>query len=274
MKNMRNLINGLVACGVALAMVKAAVAQSAGEGTAKVVRISGIARYMEPGANWQPLKVGQVLKPGTLIQTGKDHKSFVDIVLNEAKAGAAPASQTVAYNPAAPVTGGGSNTKPGAAQNIVRVWQDSALGIDKLNTMHTGSGDLITETQLDLRQGRITGTVKKMSAASKYEVKLPNGVAGIRGTSFDITADGKLKVYEGSVVIAIVNADGSVTTQVITAGNQYDAKTNTISPLPANETSAGMEDVAGMSYSTPGTPTLVAKDATIYTTMSTVTGSH
>ena len=56
--------------------------------------------------------------------------------------------------------------------------ENSALGIDKLTSMDTGS-DSVTETQLDLKAGHIMGSVKKLSAASKYEVKIPNGVAGI-----------------------------------------------------------------------------------------------
>ena len=67
--------------------------------------------------------------------------------------------------------------QPTAEQNIVRLWENTLMGVDKLTEMHTGA-DVVTETQLDLKAGHITGSVKKMSAASKYEVKMPNGVAG------------------------------------------------------------------------------------------------
>src|SRR5690349_24996818 len=97
-----------------------------------------------------------------------------------------------------------SSYQPSVDQNVVRIWENSAVGIDKLTSMQTGA-EAVTETQLDLKAGRITGSVKKMSAASKYEVKLPNGVAGIRGTTYDITADGLIKVYVGSVVVATVD---------------------------------------------------------------------
>ena len=74
-----------------------------------------------------------------------------------------------------------------------------------------------------------------MSAASKYEIKLPNGVAGIRGTIYDITAEGVVKVADGSVVIAYMAADGSVTTKVVTGGNKFDARTGEITALTPAE---------------------------------------
>jgi hypothetical protein len=77
--------------------------------------------------------------------------------------------------------------------------------------------------------------VKKMSAASKYEVKIPNGVAGIRGTVYDISAEGVVKVLSGSVVLAYVGPDGTVVTQLIMGLQEFDAPSNTLKPLPETE---------------------------------------
>ena len=122
--------------------------------------------------------------------------------------------------------GSGMSFRPSSEQNVVRIWANSAMGIDKLTSMQTGA-DTISETQLDLKQGRISGNVKKMSAASKYEVKLPNGVAGVRGTLFDIQAIGIVKVYVGSMVVAWVDPKTqNVTTQTIMGGQAYDAPNN------------------------------------------------
>jgi hypothetical protein len=74
--------------------------------------------------------------------------------------------------------------------------------------------------------------VKKMSAASKYEVKIPSGVAGIRGTVYDISAEGVVRVSSGSVVLAYVGPDGVVVTQVIMGGQQFDARTGVLTTLP------------------------------------------
>jgi hypothetical protein len=72
---------------------------------------------------------------------------------------------------------------------------------------------------------------KKTSAASKYEVKIPNGVAGIRGCVWDISAEGLVKVFSGSVVLAYVGPDGTVVTQAIMGLQQFDARTGVLSQL-------------------------------------------
>jgi hypothetical protein len=155
--------------------------------------------------------------------------------------------------------------RPSAEQNVVRVWENSALGIDRLTAMHTGA-EVVTDTQLDLKMGRITGNVKKMSAASKYEIKLPNGVAGIRGTFYDITAEGIVKVYVGSVVVAWVNPQtGNVQTQVVMGGQQYDARTQTLTSIPQAEMETFSSLVATIGMVGVSEPTTFASDKTIIT---------
>jgi hypothetical protein len=132
---------------------------------------------------------------------------------------------------ARPVAGEMLTYQPTAEQNLVRLWENTLLSVDKMTVTETGA-DVVTETQLDLKAGHIFGTVKKMSAASKYEVKIPNGVAGIRGTTYDISAEGVIKVLAGSVVLAYVGPDGTVVTQVIGGFQQFDARTGVLSQLP------------------------------------------
>jgi hypothetical protein len=230
MKNTTTLLKGLIVCGITLAMAGSLAAQVASPGTAKVVRIKGNARYTTGNNVYLPLKVGTVLKPGTTVQTAAN--SYVDIVLGEgggALGDLGPvmgSSSAVASSPpATPAV-----YQPKVEQNIVRLYENTALGIDKLTTMDTGA-DVVTETQLDLKAGRILGNVKKMSAASKYEVKIPNGVAGIRGTVYTLSADGVVKVLVGSVVVAYVAPDGTVVTQVVNGGFQFDARTGQVTPI-------------------------------------------
>jgi len=230
MKQNRNLINSLIGCAFALALVTTAAAQGAMDGAAKVVRVKGPARFTTGNNVWQPLHAGDVLHPGTVIQTSTEEGSFVDLVLGD---GHAAVPQPVIYRPGVPDSIASSNVsfRPSAEQNVVRIWANSAMGIDKLTAMQTGA-DTVSETQLDLKQGRITGNVKKMSAASKYEVKLPNGVAGVRGTLFDIQAVGIVKVYIGSMVVAWVDPKTqNVTTQTVMGGQAYDAPNNQLTPL-------------------------------------------
>lgn len=230
MKRNHNLFNSLLGCALALALVSTAAAQGAMDGAAKVVRVKGPARYTTGNNVWQPIRVGDVLRPGTVVQTSTEEGSYVDLVLGD---GNAAVPQPVTYKPAVTDSMASSTLsfRPSSEQNVVRVWANSAMGIDKLTAMQTGA-DTVTETQLDLKQGRITGNVKKMSAASKYEVKLPNGVAGVRGTLFDIQAIGIVKVYIGSMVVAWVDPKTqNVTTQTVMGGQSYDAGNNQISPL-------------------------------------------
>lgn len=268
MRITRTLINGLAMGLVAVAMTGVSAAQNATEGTATVVRIKGPARYTIGNNTWQPLKVGTVLKPGTVVQTGTADGSFVDLVLGGGPDGAnVPTPGPAVFKPSKPssMAMGGSSYQPSASQNVVRLWQNTALGIDKLSTMQTGA-DPVSDTQLDLKMGRISGNVKKMSAASKYEIKLPNGVAGIRGTFFDVYAEGIVKVRVGSVVLAWVDPKtGNVVTQVVSGGQMYDARTGQITPLsPADQRS--MDSVsAGMRYVGAAAPTMLASDITVTT---------
>src|SRR5438105_2697194 len=94
MKNSRSLINGLMACGVALAMASTVAAQSVTQVKAKIVRIKGYARITTGNNVWVPVKVGDSLRAGTIIQTSVDKGSFVDLVLGD---GDAVASGVIAF---------------------------------------------------------------------------------------------------------------------------------------------------------------------------------
>jgi hypothetical protein len=218
MKQIRPFI-GFVVCSLVLAMAVNLHAQGQ-EGFAKVVNIKGDARYMTTqGGTWQPLKNGTVLKAGAIIQTAA--RSYVDLIFNnqDAKALPTPAMANVGFS------------APLATQDAVRLFENTVLGVDQLTVAQTGA-DKVTETQLDLKAGRILGTVKKLSGASKYEVKIPNGVAGIRGTIYTLSADGVLSVLSGSVVFAYIAPDGTVLTQVVTAGQQFDSRSGQLSSIP------------------------------------------
>jgi hypothetical protein len=236
MKYTRSLFSALVAASVAFAMVSTATAQAIKDGAAKVVRIKGSARYSTGNNVWQPLSVGDVLRPGTVVQTDRDSGSYVDLVLGDG--GVPVVAPRIGAGAAAPAAGGyavatPTSSRPMAQQNTVRLFENTVLGIDKLTATETGA-DVVTDTQLDLKAGHILGNVRKMSAASRYEIKLPNGVAGIRGTVFHIWADGRIQVASGTVVLSLADAAGNVQTRVITAGNEYNPRTDQILPLASD----------------------------------------
>ena len=174
-------------------------AQAAETGKAVVRSLRGQAQYAE-GGSWLALKVGQVLKPGAVVRTAND--SQVDLFMDQ--------------------------NGP-----IVRLVENTTLGIDKLNFEATGI-DTVIETQLDLKSGRIIGVVSKMAATSKYEIKTPNGVAGIRGTEYSVSATGEVYVLSGSVVVVYVRSDGTVVTQVVNEGQMFVPSTGKVEPIPAD----------------------------------------
>ena len=163
-----------VVCIVAFAFlgfVMTTEAQEIKQGKAIVRAITkGTAKYKDTASGiteWVPLKVDTVLKEGAVIET--DATGVVDLFL-------------------------------GVNGPVVRVTPATQLALDKLTFSRAG-GEVVIETQLDLKAGTILGTVKKLAAASKYEVKTPVGVCGIRGTEYCISADGKITVLKGWVRI-------------------------------------------------------------------------
>ena len=262
MKQTRRLVNGLILSAVAMAMAMASsVFAQEVQGVATVIRLKGNARYTTFGtSNWQPLKKGMVLKAGTVVQTSTEKGAFVDLVMSDI--GATLPTPTI-YQPYIPSSYTSTTSyQPSAEQNVIRLWENSALGIDKLSSVQTGA-DTVTDTQLDLKTGHISGNVKKMSAASKYEIKLPNGVAGIRGTFFDLTTEGLLKVFTGAVVMAWVDPKGNVVTQVVSGGQGYDARSGQLTPLSNTEGTDFEHVITAMRYVQTTPASTLAHDKTV-----------
>jgi hypothetical protein len=252
MKTTRSLLNSLIVFGVAVGMISSLAAETVSQVSAKVVRIKGSARYKVGSGAWQTVKKGDLFSAGTIIETGVG--SQVDVVLGE---GGAPTQR--------PIAGEMLTYAPSAEQNMVRVWENSRLGIDKLTTTETGS-DVVTDTKLDLQAGHIFGTVKKMSAASTYEVKIPNGVAGIRGTVYDISVEGIIKVLVGSVYLAYVDSNGNSKTQVVMGEQMFNMRTGVLQQLPNMDRTGMIEVVRQVPRAVMPVPQAV--DQTIYQVVS------
>jgi len=219
MKRIQFILSCLVACAIALAVVTQASAETAsspsmGDGLAKVVAVNGAARYRVPGdSNWLPLKAGMILKPGAEIQTG-NQGSYVDIVFNNKMANKGFGNVSASAAPASTAA-----AAPKATMDALRVLENSRMSIDKLAVQHTGA-ETITDTELNLSAGKVFGTVKKLSASSIYEIKLPNGVAGVRGTIFAVGTDGTVAVVSGSVVVSVV-VGGVIQTFSVEPGQMF-----------------------------------------------------
>jgi len=222
MKKIQVLLAAAI-CGAIFSGAAKVAAQDTQSGYGSVVRVEGEASYSLGDDNWHPLVAGKALPVGAAIRTG--HNGVVDVVLG--KNLDLPQSvwhpSNIAFAPDAKVAGMASY-KPSAEQNVIRLTPDTTLAIDKLTVTDTGA-DTVSDTELNLKKGKIFASVKKLTGASQYLIKLPSGIAGVRGTKFSISADGTTAVFEstsGGLVLSLINADGTTFTCVIAPGQWFD----------------------------------------------------
>ena len=134
-----------------------------------------------------PLKVGTSLQAGSTVSTAAN--SHVDVYL-------------------------------GINGPTIRITADSTVGIDKLTYTDTGA-DAVIETQLNLKQGTLMGSVRKMAAASRYEIKTPSGVVGIRGTDYVVTDKMLLYILRGLGHVAYILPDGNILSESVSTGEAF-----------------------------------------------------
>jgi hypothetical protein len=90
-------------------------------------------------------------------------------------------------------------------------------------------------------------------------------MAGIRGTIYTISADGVLRVTDGSVVLAYVDpATGKVVTVEVRAGYQFDAKTGQVSPIPDYDVKTMNKEAKELGVGPNVPPTTFTYDQTLY----------
>jgi hypothetical protein len=249
MKNTQFLFAAAV-CGLVMSFTGVASADdSMKQGVATVVRVKGQASYTLGGSDsWHPLVPGKILLAGSTISTKPD--AIVDVVLGKQALmpQAQPAPDRISPAADAPVRGMIS-CQPSVEQNIIRLSGGTTLKIDTLTTSDTGV-DTVSDTELDLQAGRIFASVKKLSDTSKYLVKIPNGIAGVRGTKFTLDSDGSAACIEHSVWLAFGGSGGTPTTVEVAQNTQYDpasGKTSPISPEILSQLQ-GVALAAGTTY--------------------------
>ena len=227
MKKFQTLL-AAVMCGVVLGLAVNASAQANQAGFATAVHVEGIVNYSLGDDQWQPLVAGKILPVGATVRTG--HNGVTDLVLG--KDIQLPLyAQQVSGLPAHPDLAqdgkvrGMANYVPAAEQNVVRLTPDTTLAINKLNVIDTGS-DTVSDTELDLQKGKIFASVKKLNGASTYYIKLPSGIAGVRGTQFSVDIGGAVSVSHstgGGVVLTLTPPGGGVPkTTVVGVGYSYN----------------------------------------------------
>jgi hypothetical protein len=152
-------------------------------GKIQVVGLKGTASAFAVGGSPAPIKMKDVFGPGTTVKTDKG--SSVDLFF-------------------------GKNI------GTMRLEESGTLIIDKFTLNETGA-DTVADIQLNLPEGTILGNVNKLSAASKYEIKVPRGVAGIRGTTLLASAAAYFVLLEGALVYVDVPPGGNPTPYTLQA---------------------------------------------------------
>lgn len=222
MKNFKSILVGVFCAAIALS----ASAQNTKQGFATAVRVDGNVTYsLGAGQPEYPLVAGRFLPPGSIVFTHDN--GIADLVLGKAidlpQAKWSPERISLAHDSH---VRGMVTYRPSADQNAIRLTPNSTLAIDKLTIVDTGA-DTVSDTELDLKKGKIFASVRKLSGASQYIVKLPTGVAGVRGTLFSISVDGAVACFEstGGGVILALTLNGNTTTFVVGPGQLLDPAT-------------------------------------------------
>jgi hypothetical protein len=109
-----------------------------------------------PGGEWQSAKDGMVILPGDEIRTAPDAK--VKVLLDDGKTG------------------------------TVEVKEGSLFRIETA-ALNATTGD--KTTLLDLALGKVLVQVQKLQGGSRFEVRTPTALTGVRGTVFEVTVKEK-----------------------------------------------------------------------------------
>jgi hypothetical protein len=110
---------------------------------------------------------------------------------------------------------------------VVRIGERSTLTLSKLDQTQTGAESAV-DIQMNLPEGEMYFNVNKLSQASRYEIKMPNGVAGIRGTKGRCTF--RAADPNGNVTPPVVLVDGRLVFVHIPQGGEPKAYVLTAPP--------------------------------------------
>jgi len=155
----------LVVAVVALVLISTSQAEIQ-SGQVLIQAVKGTATY-SAGDRWLPLKENMTVGRGTVLKTSAD--ATVDLILQQ-------------------------------SGTVLRLTPNSTLGFDKLNKEAAADG-VITETSLNLVEGSIVGSQRKLASPSTFEINVPGGVATIKGTEYLVRADGAVTCLSGSVSV-------------------------------------------------------------------------
>lgn len=131
--------------------VQPAYAQGASQ--AKVLEIMGDAQYLKAGsADWAKLDQGVMLSEGDKLKTGPESQVRLELTGNQK-----------------------------TAELVIRKDTEFSLA-----TFRHDEANMIDSTLLDVEIGSVLVKAEKLIGSSKFEVKTPTSIVGIRGTTFEV----------------------------------------------------------------------------------------
>ena len=120
---------------------------------AKVIKMSGEAQVLKAGStDWTALSQDMILSEGDTLKTGTNTELILEL------------------------TGGAKTAE-------VTVRADTEMSFDTFRHEAEAGND---QTLLDVTMGGILIQAEKLRGESKFEVKTPTSIAGIRGTIFEV----------------------------------------------------------------------------------------
>ena len=150
MRTLRVLFIAFLVCGIAVSCFAKVNKRSA-----TISEIKGKVEMKTSAGSWEEAKVGAVLTQGDVIITKAD--SWATLQLS------------------------------GAEEATVNVKPNSQLALAELTTNEKKG---VQNTLLDLAMGEILIKTQKLHAKeSKFEVKTPTSIVGVRGTVFSVTVE-------------------------------------------------------------------------------------
>lgn len=165
-----------------------------------VQAVSGPVEYSLDDISWKPLAVKSQVPSGASIKTLAG--ATADISLN--------------YN-----------------GSVFRLTPNTTLKLEKLSTQTAGE-ETITETKLNLLEGSLVGSQRKLAKPSVLEIATAHGTATIRGTEYVVNADGAVSVISGVVTVNYnLPGNGGDIKVTILAGQTFDPALGTVVPTTA-----------------------------------------
>jgi len=217
-------IRPLLACVTLVLLAGCATPPPPGEAEvlpARVFRLKGIARWAtDADQPWQEVKAGTRLPEAAVIQTAANSRADICLGRSPKRLRA-----VVVEHPSGRIVGHTT-----LYDNMIRLWENSFVRFDRLAQGRSQGGTRAADdVRLDLSAGHMSGWVPKLAEGSRYEIRLPEGVARILGTVYDVEVDGWIKVTKGSVSFTYLDSQKA---QLIMSNQQFDVRTGILCAIP------------------------------------------